>query len=338
MSNLQLMIMTRLSMLYFLVLFWGCSHNNSSEIGFLFPNLSDQRYLKDSTYFGERARELGIKVVFKEARNDPKLQEQQANDLINDGVSLLIVSAVNQNLAAAIVRNAHEKNIKVIAYERLINNCDLDYLVTFDHEKVGKLQAQYLTQRCKKGNYVIIGGDKSDRNAELIYKGQMKILEPYTARGDIKILYTTFIEDWSPENAAIEFKRILDLSPDNPNAVLSANDGMAGGIIDILEKYNAGDTIFCTGLDADLSACRRIAREKQTMTVYKPFKKMAYITADLAAKLLIKNSKDITFDLTNNGYKDIQTIVLEPIAVDFDNLRATIIKDGFLTEKEIFSD
>ncbi|MDP4209234.1 MAG: substrate-binding domain-containing protein [Bacteroidota bacterium] len=330
-------LITFMLLIFISLIFSKCQNEKKRTIGFLLPNLTDSRYLKDKAYFGEKASALGFEVETAIADNNQEMQEKQAIQMIDRGIKVLVISAVNQNLAASIVRYAHENDTKVIAYERLINNCDLDYLVTFDHEAVGKLQASFAVEHMPKGNYVIIGGDKGDKNAELIEKGQLEVLEPLIKSESIHIIYRTFIEDWSTETAKEQVAKVAQLSGEKIDVVLSANDAMAGGIIKSLEENQPAYPYLITGLDADLDACKRIVTGKQSMTVYKPFKKMASIAADLAVKLISHNGKADTNSQFFNGKKNVPTLLLNPLTINASNLKTTVLMDGFYKETEVYS-
>jgi len=152
----------------------SCLHNVKPKIGFLLPNLVSDRYLKEKEYFTKKIGELGGEAIIKSADYNDQLQIQQAQELISQGAKVLVVNSINLNSAAAIVRDAHDHNVKVIAYDRLISNCDLDYLLTFDNEKVGKLMTDYVTKLKPDGNYILLGGDKADKNAVWVKEGQME--------------------------------------------------------------------------------------------------------------------------------------------------------------------
>jgi D-xylose transport system substrate-binding protein len=326
-------------LLYLIVLLCLASscRNEKVKVGFLLPNLSDDRYIKDKNFFIEKITQLGGEVLVADARNDANLQIEQAKEMINRGVKVLVVCAVNQNLAAAIVRNAEKKGVKVVAHERLIQNCNLDYFICFDHFVVGKQQAVYAVKAKPAGNYVIMCGDKADKNAELIFNGQKQILEPLIQAGAIKIVYQGFVENWSAETAYIDLDQVLKLSMTKIDVVLSANDGMAGGIIKALNENQPGYPAVVTGLDADILACKRIVEGSQAMTVYKPFKTQAEIAAEIAMKLATNIKILEAEQTTNNGLVDVPTISLPSMPVDSINMRSTIIEDKFYTEQEIYA-
>lgn len=326
-------------LLIFLFSLFSCTTKSDKvKIGFMVPTFKIERYIKDKDFFTKKAEELGAEVLVADPDNDDQLQIQQAQELIDKGVKVLVVIAVNQNTSAAIVRMAHDAGIKVIAYERLIQNSDLDYFIAFDHFVVGKLMAEYAVQHVPTGNYVLIGGDKTDLNAVLINKGQMEVLDPLVKKGSINIPFNIYTEDWKGSNAYFEMNRFLKYSSVKPDVVLSSNDGMATGIVKSLQENDLAGKVLLSGLDADLIACKRIAKGLQTFTVYKPFIKQATMAAELAVNIAKDKPVSIGSKTMNNKRKDVPVIFIDPIIVDINNIKQTIIADGFYTEKEIFED
>jgi D-xylose ABC transporter substrate-binding protein len=305
------------------------------KIGFLFPNLVQKRYLSEKDLFAQKVNELGGTAITMSAENDDMMQIKQASELIDQGVKVLVVNSVNANTAAAIVRIAHEKNVPVIAYDRLIRNCDLDYFLSFDNEKVGQLMAEYVIKLKPTGKYILLGGDKRDQNAIWVKKGQLKTLEPLIKSNAISIVYDTYIEDWSGENAKVEIRKYLDLSSEKPDVILSSYDGMSTSVIDLLIEYRLNKLIDVTGQDAEVDACRNIVKENQVMTVYKSLKNLANKAAELSMKIAGKEKIEEEFVQINNGKIEMPSILLNPVVVDKNNLKSTIIADGFLTEAEI---
>ena len=121
------------------------------KIGLLMHGFDAPRWKNDQRYFIEAVKQMdGIPMV-EVADNDAKKQLSQAKELIRKGAMVLVVIPVDQATASQIVNLAHKKEIRVIAYDRLINNCRLDYYVSTDNVRVGEIQAQYLTKIKPKG-------------------------------------------------------------------------------------------------------------------------------------------------------------------------------------------
>ena len=315
----------------------SCNKGNVIKIGYMLPNLKSDRYVKEKQYFTDKVKELGGVALIVSAEFDDKLQIEQANELIKQGAKVLVVNSVNLTTAAAIVRNAHDKNVKVIAYDRIIFSPDLDYYLSFDNMNVGKLMAQYALKLKPEGKYYILGGDKADQNAILVKNGQMEALATQISIGKIKIVYNSYVEDWSGDNAKNEVNRYLDLSQNIPDVILSSYDGMSTSVIEALHEHNLDGKVIVTGQDAELAACRNIVKGYQTMTVYKPLKLLANTAAEIAIKIARgEKISDVNSKVMIDG-KDIPSILLVPIAVDKNNLKTTVIADGLLKESEIFN-
>ncbi len=299
-------------------------------------SFSASRWVQDKRFFEQKINELGAEVIVRSSDGNAATQYKQAIELMNEGIDVLVVIASNADNAALIVREAHKREIKVIAYDRLINNCNLDYYIAFDGEYVGALQANYALARKPKGNYVLIAGDRSDNTAVLTRKGQLEALKNDIEDNSISIIYDIYVEAWSPEEAAFEFEKAYQLSNKPIDAVLVGNDGMASGVIKVLEKYNLTGKVIVTGLDAELDACRRILDGTQSMTVYTSIRDIAFSAAELAVTIAQKKKPKNKFISWYNGRVKVPAIMLKPIAVDKENLDEVVIKDNFHPKDSIY--
>lgn len=305
------------------------------KIGFAMDTLKEERWLKDRALFQQAVESHGLEVEIAAANGDDALQIAQAEEMIQNGIDLLVIVPHNAEATAAIVHKAHGAGIKVIAYDRLVKNAEIDLYVSFDNEKVGELQAEAMMKSVPKGNYVYIGGAPTDNNAHLLKKGVFNILQPAIDRGDIKIIYDEWTEDWDPEKAVAHMSEALKINDNQIDAVIAANDATAGGAIEALETQGLAGSIPVAGQDAELAAVQRIVEGTQTMTVYKPIQDLSEQVAALAIHL----AKDKDFNPTvsiNNGKSEVPAVLLEPIAVNNSNLRDIIIADGFHAEEEIY--
>jgi D-xylose transport system substrate-binding protein len=327
----------KLLILSFIIFGFSCNKNTGSfKVGILISTTALERWSVEANIITEKLKAAGGEVITKSAENDENLQISQATELIDSGVEILILNSVNGITAASIVRYAHSKNVKVIAYDRIIRNCDLDYFITFDGEKVGELIANYILTIKPSGNFVLLNGDKSDENAIKFYNGTMKALQPAIDANRVKIIYSAFIEDYSAANAAYFTDMILEYSGVRVDAILAPYDGLADGIHSILEKRGLVDSISVTGQDAEIAACYRIMTGHQAMTVYKPGKNLAGSCANLVLQIIKKESiKDLKS--YNNGKIDVPSIILDPIAVDKNNMANTVVADGMYTMEKIMS-
>lgn len=305
------------------------------KIGFSMDTLKEERWQKDRDLFVKRAEELGAEVIVQSADGNDETQINQAQALLLQGIDVLVVIPHNADVAGAIVDAAKKENVPVISYDRLIRNSAPDLYISFDNEKVGEMQAKYLIDRAPKGNYILIGGAPTDNNAKMFRAGQMKVLQPAIDRGDIKIVADQWAKDWLAEEALKHTENALTQNGNDVVAVVASNDSTAGGVVQALLQKGIAGKVFVSGQDADLSALQRVVAGTQSMTVYKPVSQLATRAAE-AAVALAKGEKPVTDKSVNNGRVDVPFIYLEPIAVDKDNVDATVIKDGYQLRDAVY--
>lgn len=306
------------------------------KVGFCMDSLIPDRWEKDRELFVQNIEGLGGKVLVEIANGDDALQLKQAEKLISEGVDVLVVIPVNQETAGHIVVAAHKAGIKVISYDRLIRNCNLDYYVSTDNIRIGEQQADYLTRIKPKGKYVLIGGAITDNNAHLLYLGQLNILQPLTTKGDIEIIFHEFTKDWQEKEGYELMIKCLDQNDNLVDAVIASNDALASGVIRALKEKGLAGKVLVAGQDADVQAIKQIVTGTQTMTIYKPIDAISSAAANIAIKLANGESPEIMNLTVNNGKKLVPSFLLESMIVHKDNIKMTVVSEGFLEEHEIY--
>lgn len=309
-------------------------------IGLSMDTLKEERWQGDRDMFERRVRELGGEVKVQSANSDDTRQISDVQALITSGVDVLVIIPHNGAAMARAVEMAHHAGIPVLAYDRLITDCDLDLYMTFDNVKVGELQAQFLVERFAqagggKRKVVRIYGSKTDNNALLFKQGQDKVLEPLIRSGAVEVVHEDWAQDWRPENAKKIANAAITKAGNNFDAILASNDGTAGGAIQALTEEGLAGRILVTGQDAELAACQRIVAGTQAMTIYKPLSRLAGQAAEVAVKLA-KRQPVIARDAIHNGRADVPSVLLDVISVTAANMEETVIKDGFHSKEAIY--
>ncbi|MEH8026516.1 D-xylose ABC transporter substrate-binding protein [Gallibacterium anatis] len=313
----------------------GISNAKDLTIGMSIDDLRLERWQKDSSIFSKKAEELGAKVFVQSANGDDAVQISQIENMINRNVDVLVIIPHNADVLSNVIEEASRSGIKVLAYDRLINNANIDFYVSFDNEKVGELQAASLVKLKPTGNYFLMGGSPVDNNAKLFRKGQMKVIQPLVDKGDIKIVGDQWVDSWLPEKALQIMENALTANNNKIDAVVASNDATAGGAVQALQAQGLAGKVVISGQDADLAGIKRIVAGTQTMTVYKPITKLATTAAEIAVKLG-KDEKVENNAVLNNGLKDVPSYLLTPIVVTKDNIDETVIKDGFHTKESVY--
>lgn len=313
-------------------------------IGLSIGNTTEERWNREIQMFEQYAKDNGITLKEQIANNDANKQISQCENLLNQGIDVLVIQSLDAEGAAPIVASAHEAGVKVIAYDRFIMNADLDYYITFDSVKVGETEASFVVNAAPKGNYIWLKGAQEDNNALLVAQGQKNILQPYIDKGDIKIVTEQWCKGWDPNEALKHTENALSKANNDVQAVIASNDGTAGGAVQALAAQGmAGKTPIC-GQDADLAACQRIVEGTQTGTCYKPLAPLNRAACELAVAIAKGEDPEKAIDASlgswqklNNGKKEVDAFTVPVEAIDKDNMYEIIIKrDGFHTLEEVY--
>ena len=123
--------------------------------------------------------------------------------------------------------------------------------------------------------------------------------------------------------AQATMEQVLTAENNEIDAVLSENDGMAGGVVAALEAQGLAGQIPVSGQDGDQAALNRVALGTQTVDVWKDARELG-TTAGEAAVALCANPDPAavagTAPFTTPGGNDITSILLDPIPITQDNL------------------
>nr|WP_249416757.1 substrate-binding domain-containing protein [Streptomyces sp. TS71-3] len=312
------------------------------KVGLLLPEKETARYEK----FDHPGVEREVKalthgqgtVLYANAESSASRQRAQMDDMVAKGVDTILVDAVDAKSIAPAVRRAKTAGVNVIAYDRLAEG-PVDGYITFDGQLVGQVQGQALVDALGEGagkntKIVMMNGSPTDPNAALFKEGALSELQ------DVTIAKSYDTVDWKPENARANMAAaIKSIGVKNIAGVYSANDGMAGGIIQALKAAGVTKMPPVTGQDAELAAVQRVLTGEQYMTVYKPYREEAAVAADMAVK--ISKGRMIEYDAlamahSNNATtKGIPSHLVPVRPLTQKAIDSTVVKDKIYTVKDI---
>ena len=238
----------------------GCGKNQKHlnddgviKIGFVPETMTVERWQRDRDVFVAKARQLGADVIVKNAYEDAALQEEICREMIAEGVDVLVIIPYDKNSLSKVIEYAHDNNVKVIAYDRIIRNANVDLYITFDNYKVGELIGTAVSTGVPKGKYLLLNGAETDYNAFMLNEGCMSVLEPKIYTGEVEIVAETWIADWRDE-VAYEFVSNVIAKGIEFDAIVAANDRVAEGAITALSENRLAGQVYVTGQDAELGA------------------------------------------------------------------------------------
>jgi D-xylose transport system substrate-binding protein len=313
----------------------------TGKVGFLFSDFTTSaRWQFDKKFYIADMKKLdpGVQVVVYDAHAVQTNQQNEAKSALTSGVKLLIDVPVDSAQAAVIVRDAHanKPRVPVIAYDRLITGAYEDAYASFNGFSVGVQQAKYLQAHVPKGGTIVeIAGSPTDNNAHLFHNGARSVLDPLFASGYFKLGYFKFTPNWDPATGQQEMAAALNTLKNNVQGVLSANDGLAGGIITALTAQHLNGKVVVTGQDATDAGLQQVCLGNQSMSVYKPLKRLALAAAQITDKFLHGKPYHGNSAKTQTGAGGTPTFLAPVITVTKSNILQTVIKDGFTTKAHL---
>lgn len=326
-----------------LSLFMGCGIQGEEEvqvkedkekiqIGICFDSFLIERWERDRDVFVSTARELGAEVNVQNANGNLEEQIAQIEYLIEKKMDVIVIIGVDGDGLAGAVKKAKDAGIIVIAYDRMIHNADADLYISFDNEKVGSLMGEAMAAEGLSGKKVLmLAGPTADNNVAMVNSGFIKVMDEH----DIQVVDIMYADGWKPEYASdyiYDHPEVLD----EVDGIMCGNDSLATHTVRVLAEKRRAGKIAVTGQDAELEACQRIVEGTQLMTVYKPVEKQARVAAECAIALAKGEEVEGINMVMSDGTYDIPSIVLDPIAVNKENIDETIIESGFHLREEVY--
>jgi D-xylose transport system substrate-binding protein len=312
----------------------GAQDDGTLSIGISLPTQREIRWVLDRENFEAAGIEQNVSISMQIADNDAAKQQNQCENLITQGVDILIVAPVDGEQAKNIVDMAHAEGIKVIAYDRPILNCDVDLYVTFDQYRIGQLMGEYVVNHLPAGNIVVMSGDPQDPTCVPLKQGAMDAIAAKVSSGDYVIVADQPCRDWSASEAQRHVENALTTTNNRVDAVIAPNDGTAGGAIQALAAQGLAGTTFVTGQDCEPDAIKRIIAGTQSMTVFFDVRKMS--RAAVAAAVRMVNGEDAGADtINNNGFKDVPTIGFPASEVNVNTYQELVLDTGYMSPSDI---
>jgi D-xylose transport system substrate-binding protein len=322
--------------------------NGKTKVGLSFSDFATERWSRENDQMKAELEKLGYEVLSQEANHDVKVQNDQIDNMVAQGVKAIIVVAEDGDASATAVSKAAKAGVKVIAYDRLIKTADIAAYLSFDNVEVGRQQASGVLKVVNKGNFVLLGGSPTDNNAVLFRKGQMEVLQPLIDSGAIKVVADQWVDNWDPANALKIMENILTkLASDKIklDAVVASNDGTALGALQAMKAQNLAGSVPISGQDATADGANSIVKGELTVTIYKDTRQLAPKAVELADKLIKGESVAGTasFELANLTGSDkytgsVQCLFLPVVQVTKDNVFNEVVKSGFQEYDAVYRD
>lgn len=303
------------------------------QIGMSFDSFVIERWQRDRDVFVSTAKELGAEVNVQNANGDPEEQRKQIDYLVKKGMDVIVIVCIDSDGLKNSVYKAKEAGVKVIAYDRLITDADVDLYISFDNARVGAMMSEALIDNGLAGGSVLmLGGSTTDNNVSLVEDEFKKVM----GENDVTILDSAHADGWLAELAADYMYEHMDIVSE-ADAIMCGNDDIASRVVPVLAEKRLAGKVLVVGQDADLGACQRIVEGTQLMTVYKPVEKLAQRAAECAVALA--QGEEIAGEdvvMYHNGEFQIPYVGIEPVSVTEENINEVIINSGFHLKEDVY--
>jgi D-xylose transport system substrate-binding protein len=311
-------------------------------VGVSWNNYQEERWAKwDEPALKKAIEDAGGKYISNDAASSEEKQASNVENLISQGAKVVVILAQNGEAIKPAVTAAIADGVPVVAYDRLIEDPKALY-ITFDNVLVGKLQAEAVLKVVSEGNFAIIKGNSADANADFLRAGMTQAGIPDVGQSSdkIKIVGETYTDNWDPANAQTNMEQILAANNNNVDAVLSENDGMAGGVIAALAAQGLAGKVPVSGQDGDAAALNRVALGTQTVDVWKDARLLGKAAGEAAVQLC--GNPDVTkvtgtAPFSSPGGNTLTSILLTPQPITKDNL-SVVLDAGWITQDVLCKD
>ena len=307
------------------------------KVGVSWNNFQEERWKTDEAAIVGALDAAGAEYVSTDAQSSAEKQLTDIESLIAQGANALIVLAQDSDAVQPAVQRALDEGIPVIGYDRLIEMPGVFY-ITFDNREVGRMEARPILEAVPEGNYVFIKGNSADPNADFVHSGQLDVLQAAIDAGRIVNVGESYTDNWNPSVAQTNMEQFLTANNNDVDAVVSSNDGMAGGVVAALTAQGLAGSVPVSGQDGDHAALNRVALGTQTVSVWKDARLLGRAAGEAAIELANGAALDAVTGATvfSNGPKgiDMNSILLAPVPITADNLDM-VIDAGWISKDEV---
>ena len=326
-----------------------------TKVGLSFSDFATERWKNEEQLMRKLLEEKGYEVISQEANHDVKLQNDQIDNMVSQGVKGLIIVAEDGDAIVTSVDKAADAGVKVIAYDRLIKTPKIAAYLSFDNVEVGRQQALGVMSALgvdsgtwtadNPAKVVMLGGSPTDNNATLFRKGQMEIVQPYVDQGVVTIVADQWVDNWDPANALKIMENILTAQNNEIDAVVASNDGTALGALQAMKAQGLAGKVPISGQDATADGSNSIVKGELTVSILKDIRNLSPLAVDVMDKLLknqpvegMKNFSlaELTVDDTKTG--EVPCVFLEVQQVNQDNVYDLVVKSGFQSYDDVYRD
>jgi len=349
-------IIAALVLLGMVIVLAACSSGGDKvKVGLSFSDFATERWKNEEVLMRGLLEDKGYEVLSQEANHDVKLQNDQIDNMVAQGVKALIIIAEDGDAIVTSVDKAADAGVIVIAYDRLIKTSKIAAYLSFNNVEVGRQQALGVMSALDMDNWdvaangpariVKLGGSPTDNNAILFRQGQDEIVDPYVEAGKAEIVADQWVDNWDAANALKLMENILTTIGNDVDGVVASNDGTALGALTAMNAQGLAGVVPISGQDATADGCNSIVKGELTVSILKDIRDLGPLAVDLADQLITGEGdlkltsytlSELTLDDTLQG--NVDCLFLEVFQVNKDNVYDLVVKSGFQSYDDVYRD
>lgn len=325
------------------------------KVGLSFSDFATERWKNEEVLMRGLLEDLGYEVLSQEANHDVKLQIDQIDNMVSQGVAGLIVVAEDGDALATAIDSAAEAGVVVLAYDRLIKSPNIAAYLSFNNVEVGRQQALGVMEALDIENWdvaangparvVKLGGSPTDNNAILFRQGQDEIVDPYVEEGKIEIVGDQWVDNWDAANALKIMENILVAAGNDIDAVVASNDGTALGALQAMKAQGLAGSVPISGQDATADGVNSIVKGELTVSILKDIRDLSPLAVNMLDQLIKGEAveglesytmAELTNDESQEGEVDCYFLPVEQ--VNADNAYDLVVASEFQSYDDVYRD
>ncbi len=325
------------------------------KVGLSFSDFATERWKNEEVLMRGLLEAKGYEVLSQEANHDVKLQIDQIDNMVSQGVAGLIIIAEDGDALATAVDNAAAAGVKVLSYDRLIKSPNIAAYLSFNNVEVGRQQALGVMEALDIENWdvaangparvVKLGGSPTDNNAILFRQGQDEIVDPYVEAGKIEIVADQWVDNWDAANALKAMENILVAAGNDIDAVVASNDGTALGALQAMKAQGLAGIVPISGQDATADGVNSIVKGELTVSILKDIRDLSPLAVNMMDQLIkgeaVEGLESYTMaELTNDPSQEgeVDCFFLPVYQVNADNAYELVVASEFQSYDDVYRD
>lgn len=333
MKKLVTLVMV-LSLLVSVFGFTNAMAEDTIKVGVSFANQVSRRFSFDEAFMREVCEAAGAEMIVQWANYDQTKQENQVENLLSQGIDVLILVAVSTNMSP-LVEKVQEEGIPVVCYDNFIENANLDAYLDRDNYAAGVMQMEMAIESMGgKGNIAIIHGEPTSAVVQGMKVGYDDVLAKYP---DVNVVTEQYCESYSAEKALKHAENALTAQNGDIQAFVCTADVLSAGILPAVEAAGIAGECYITGMDCEIPVCASIMEGKIGMSIWTDIKQCATRCAEIA--LALASGEEFEYDeLVQNGDYEVPKVFVPIMAVTQENMEewvTTVAPEGWVTMEEI---